>query len=194
MKQISDLFRPLIGQLFWCVRRGHGSFLTMEFGLPHLSVREPISASSTSSERVRKNLNRRRVFVVGDWHFWIKYGEWTISTANYSLESKSNSDASGEHCLEELDGQILISAASGEVSIRWYLNLILAQHWKSDPRQRLRAINGPYIIGMVTLRPSKAMALWFSRNLSLLMPSSASCCQLLGPPTICRVGIPVTAR
>jgi hypothetical protein len=116
MKQISDLFSPLIGQLVWCVRRGHGSFLTMEFGLPHLSVREPISASSTSSERVRKNLNRRRVFVVGDWHFWIKYGEWTISTANYSLESKSNSDASGEHCLEELDGQILISAASGEVS------------------------------------------------------------------------------
>ncbi|PJI44395.1 MAG: hypothetical protein CTR53_01420 [Ferrovibrio sp.] len=35
---LESVFRPLIGQLVWSVRKGHGTFLTMEFGAPHLDV------------------------------------------------------------------------------------------------------------------------------------------------------------
>jgi hypothetical protein len=113
MKQIRDPFKPVIGQLVWCVRRGHGSFLTMEFGMPHLSVREPTAAGVDSTERVRRNLKRRRVFVVGDWHLWIKYGEWKLSTAGGVLDSRSPSGSPLDECLGDLDGQRLISVEAG---------------------------------------------------------------------------------
>jgi len=66
-QKIQDLFRPLIGEMAWDVRCGHGSFLTMEFGQPHIAVRDPVVASPGRSDRVQRNLGRRRVFVVGDW-------------------------------------------------------------------------------------------------------------------------------
>jgi hypothetical protein len=44
----------------------------MEFGAPHLVVREPITPSLDSSDRVKRILRRRRVDVTGDWHFWVE--------------------------------------------------------------------------------------------------------------------------
>ena len=41
MKQIKEFFTRFIGQPVWQVRGGHGSFLTMEFGAPHLLVSSP---------------------------------------------------------------------------------------------------------------------------------------------------------
>ena len=40
-QQIQDLFKPLLGQFAWNVRGGVGSMLTLEFGAPHIIVREP---------------------------------------------------------------------------------------------------------------------------------------------------------
>jgi hypothetical protein len=65
MEQVRNLWKPLIGQLVWSVRRGVGSFLTMEFGAPHLSIREPITPKAARSAKVRRALSRRRVFVEG---------------------------------------------------------------------------------------------------------------------------------
>src|SRR5665213_1331063 len=61
-----DAFLPIVGQVAWSVRRGYGTFLTMEFGSPHLIIREPIVASSDASDRVKRNLAKRRVSIVGD--------------------------------------------------------------------------------------------------------------------------------
>jgi hypothetical protein len=71
MENIKEFFVPFIGDMVWQVRRGYGSFLTMEFGLPHLAVREPIFACPGATARVRRNLERRAVAVVGDCHFWV---------------------------------------------------------------------------------------------------------------------------
>jgi hypothetical protein len=114
MKQISEVFVPLIGRLVWNVRRGHGSFLTLEVGEPHLSVREPINSAS-SSARVRSMLRRRRVFVVGDWHFWVKYGEWELSTASGVLGSRTSPGSPNDERLGELDGQKLHSVGHGRL-------------------------------------------------------------------------------
>jgi hypothetical protein len=78
MEEVINSFAPLVGELVWQARRGHGSFLTMEFGWPHLLVREPISAVHSVSARVRRNLERRAVAIVGDWHFWVQpnFAHW----------------------------------------------------------------------------------------------------------------------
>lgn len=53
-QQVEDLFKPLLGQAAWSVRGGVGSMLTLEFGAPHIIVREPIVARPGRSEKVRR--------------------------------------------------------------------------------------------------------------------------------------------
>jgi len=103
-------FIALIGQLVWQVRRGVGTFLTMEFGQPHLSVREPIEPRHSTAPRVRRDLRRRRVSLAGDWHLWIQHADWKIDAANASLRSDDEPDAGRDEVLRDLDGQKLLSA------------------------------------------------------------------------------------
>jgi len=114
MQNIEEIFLPLVGQLVWGIRQGHGSFLTMEFGEPYRSVREPIVASPGSSTKVARNLARRRVFIVGQWHMWIQYSEWKVATQYHSAASRDWENGSVKAGLEELDGQALLSATAGD--------------------------------------------------------------------------------
>lgn len=113
MEQTKEFLAPFIGQLIWQVRRGHGSFLTLEFGMPHLSVREPIPPNPDRSEKVRRILQRRHVTVTGDWHFWVQYGDWRISTPNGALTSDHRPGSPFDECLLDLDGQKLTSIEPG---------------------------------------------------------------------------------
>jgi hypothetical protein len=64
-------FAPVTGLPAWNVRKGHGSFLTLEFGKPHLVVRQPIVAAPEASDEVRTALRHRSVYPHGEWHLWI---------------------------------------------------------------------------------------------------------------------------
>lgn len=77
---VQKLLEPLIGLLCWIPRQGHGTGITIEFGEPHLSVQEPMTAVGPATDRVRKVLSRRRVFIVGDWHLWIRDAKMLIET------------------------------------------------------------------------------------------------------------------
>lgn len=115
MHQVKDLFAPLVGQLVWQVQRGVGSFLTLEFGMPHLAVREPIAPRHSTSTRVRRNLKRRGVYVTGDWHLWVQYGDWTLSTSDGILNSEDPPGSPLDECLRDLDGQRLVSVDRGNM-------------------------------------------------------------------------------
>ena len=119
MEQAGDLWKPLIGQLVWSVHRGMGTFLTMEFGSPHLSVREPVSVTLDHTARVLRNLRRRRVYIVGDWHFWVQYSDWKLSTAGAILEHRSPIGSPLDECLNDLDGQRLLSVEAGSGTNSW---------------------------------------------------------------------------
>lgn len=149
-QQIQGLFRPLIGQLAWNVRGGYGSFLTLEFGKPHIVVREPIVPSPGRSERVQRALRRRRVYVVGDWSLFIQYCDWKISVADGSLDSQSIGTAPDE-CLADLDGQRFVSLDSGPLPNSWKIQFDLGgtlEVWPStayeatDDLWHLRSWNG----------------------------------------------------
>lgn len=111
MKIVQNPWKALIGQLVWSVRRGVGTSLTMEFGNPHLSIREPIPVTQ-GSDRVLRDLARRRVFIVGDWHFWIQYGNWAVRMPNMSLSNNDEVGTTLDRSLELLEGQKLESADS----------------------------------------------------------------------------------
>lgn len=114
MDQIQDLLKSLIGRIAWGVDRGHGSVFHMEFGAPHLVVREPITPSPGGSAKVRRGLLRRRVHVQGDWSFWVNYGDWTLRTADGVLDSTNDPGSPLDDCLRDLEGQKLLSLEAGQ--------------------------------------------------------------------------------
>jgi hypothetical protein len=115
MLSLKAVFQPLIGKLVWSVRRGHGTFLTMEFGEPHLDVVEPTETHANASEEIKRHSTRRHVDLCGDWHFWLQHCHWLVTT----LYCKAGSEDFGEEmltaALQELDGQRLVSVERGEI-------------------------------------------------------------------------------
>jgi hypothetical protein len=107
MQEFRDVFSPLLGEVAWSVKLGHGSYVTMEFGQPHLLIREPMKP--TGEARVNELLSRRKVSVVGDWHFWIRDAEWRAVNGNKHCTSNDASDELN-NLLASIDGQRLASA------------------------------------------------------------------------------------
>ena len=108
---VSDLFQPLIGLAAWQVKRGVGTFFTMEFGPPRLEVREPKKQfTGPVSEPVRRILQGRKISVLGEWHFWLQYCDWQIRTASSFVASDEEDNAKLDTVLREVDGQILTLA------------------------------------------------------------------------------------
>ena len=104
-------FSPVFGRPCWNVRPGYGSFITMEFGEPHLEIREPKQASHSVSSRVSELLARRTVTVHGEWHLWIYCCEWSIFNSGRLIGS-SEDPSSFESATQFLDGQALTSTAT----------------------------------------------------------------------------------
>ena len=108
-QMILSAFQPLIGRLAWSVCRVQGSILTMEFGEPHVRVRGPIVASADASEKVRRLLARRRVFLCGEWRLPISYAFWEITTRYATVNSDEFDIGELQDTLNEVDGQRLLS-------------------------------------------------------------------------------------
>jgi len=64
---LATFIEPMIGLPAWGVRQGHGSFLTLEFGLPKLEVNE---------RRSPHGKLQRSAYVQGQWHLWIYCCRW----------------------------------------------------------------------------------------------------------------------
>jgi hypothetical protein len=91
------------------VRKGYASFLTLEFGRPHLHVREPY-VSSSESRRVREGAARRRITVHGDWHLWIYCCDWAVFQGSRLVGDSESSDLKIHRAARCLDGRKLVAA------------------------------------------------------------------------------------
>jgi hypothetical protein len=111
-EEINQLLQQLVGELVWSVERGHGTFLTMEFGAPHLVVREPIKSKS-EMPRVVRLLAHRQVFIHGDFSLFIQDSRWSISTKDQTVGQDSSETEVGE-MLRDLDGQRISAVNFGE--------------------------------------------------------------------------------
>ena len=59
-------------------------------------------------------LARRRVFIKGDWHFWVEDSDWQLSVRGDTVTSEDMDRARVDECLKELDGQRLLSVKRGD--------------------------------------------------------------------------------
>src|SRR6266700_2643064 len=108
--QTAAVFERTFGRIYgkpcWGVRPGYGSFLTLEFGEPHLEVREPIAANKDVSARVRERLARRSIFVHGEWHLWIYCCDWEVRSKGKRI-GDSSTKLKIRRAADCLDGQKL---------------------------------------------------------------------------------------
>jgi hypothetical protein len=140
-QQIQDLFKPLLAQFAWNVTGGVGSMLTLEFGAPHITIREPVVPRAARSERVRRHLRRRLVTVVGDWDLFIQYCNWKISVSAGSADSESFDWRQPDECLRDLDGQRLIGVGGGSLPNSWKFEFDLGGVLELWPSTAYRATN-----------------------------------------------------
>lgn len=102
MSIITDVFTPIYGKPCWQVHQGYGSFLTFEFGEPHLTVREP-----RPSSKVPTIAARRLVVIHGDWHLWAYLCDWRILSHGRFMAHCESSRSIISKATSELNGQLL---------------------------------------------------------------------------------------
>ncbi len=110
MAIIDDIFQPIYGKPCWEVRH-LGSTLTVEFGEPHLEIRETGKASRGASEGVRKVAARRKVFVRGEWILQSWMGDWRILSRSKECANQDSSGRVISTATEELEGQALAAVS-----------------------------------------------------------------------------------
>ena len=128
---LSLVTEAILGKPCYLVQQGHGSFLTLNFGQPKLSIREPIksNAKSTASERIKKHLALRTVNVYGKYHLWIYMCDWLIEHQNRAIAHSESSRNRISEALKIVDGQkltkISIEAATGDTTFILDLGSVL---------------------------------------------------------------------
>jgi hypothetical protein len=87
--RVARVVHKLYGRPCWNVRPGFGSFLTLEFGEPHLEIREPIAPKKNIPGFMRKSLGRRGVYLCGDWRLWIYCCDWEVLSGRKRIGDSS---------------------------------------------------------------------------------------------------------
>jgi hypothetical protein len=82
----------------------------LEFGQPHLEVREPRIALS-ESEKVRQLFSRRSITPRGEWHLWINCCNWRVFCADKEIAWNESSDEEIVKAANQVDGLLLINVA-----------------------------------------------------------------------------------
>jgi len=132
--------RTSLGRLYglpcWGVKRGYGSFLTLEFGRPHVHVREPYQ-STAKSRRVREAAAGRLVTVHGDWHLWIYCCDWRVFHGS-RLVGDSDSNRRADRAARYLNGQKLVKAQVVPRGMRTSFEFDLGGRLETKPFDRTR--------------------------------------------------------
>jgi hypothetical protein len=122
-------FAPVLGSPSWQVEKGHGSFVTLEFGEPQLTVREPCEQLVFIDGAPPRAL-LRTTWVRGPWHLWIYCCEWSLALGAALLAHNESSDAAIGRALRVLNGQALtavaVSAVDGSTTFTFDLGCLLS--------------------------------------------------------------------
>ncbi len=98
------IFRRLREHPGWNVHRGYKSFVTFEFGRPHLENRGIIDGR----DRKRLPLRTRSVYVRGDWHLWIYCCDWAVTQDGKPIARSSSSNDDIDRACACLCGQKIL--------------------------------------------------------------------------------------
>ncbi len=107
--KVQELLLQMKGELVWFVRLSADNVLMMNFGSPHLRVREPNPHNPANSQAVIDALERRIVTPAGRCRLIIWQSEWSVTTKFYACSGSDTSDEKINTTLRQLDGQKLTS-------------------------------------------------------------------------------------
>ncbi|MCI5045924.1 MAG: hypothetical protein MRY59_00360 [Aquisalinus sp.] len=100
---LTSYFQKLEGLPCWEFQQGFGSFLTLNFGHPFLSIRDG------NPEAKNPRMRKRSIVVLGKHHIWIEQCEWRVVKDGLELAwSESDRSVIGK-ALDQMDSQHLIS-------------------------------------------------------------------------------------
>ena len=173
MKTIEEVFAPVIGQYMWNMDCGWGSITSMQFGLPHLCVREPMADTSHYTDKtVRDNLACRAIKPEGQWHLWIEYTRWVATMKDAKVTSEDDY-ATMAKVFRRISGQKLVSLShtpndelnlnfdlGGCVSIAMSPEILYGEPWM--------------------LVDSTTGIIWVYRENGIIEPSPTSICEVGG--------------
>lgn len=100
-KNFDEFFKNLYGIPCWNVQKGHGSFLTFEFGEPQLEI------GSVSPSTLGFPHERRQANVRGAWHLWIYMCHWSIEFQEREICHSESEDIEMNRACGFLNGQCL---------------------------------------------------------------------------------------
>lgn len=89
----------------WNVKKGHGSFLTFEFGEPHIEIGKVFESASALGFKHKK----RSIYVHGTWHLWIYMCDWHIFYNNREICHSESDDLIINRTCDFLNGQSLLN-------------------------------------------------------------------------------------
>ncbi|MGV8849385.1 MAG: hypothetical protein ACOH16_07550 [Propionibacteriaceae bacterium] len=110
MSAITEAFAPIIGLPSWLVRKGHGSFVTLEFGEPQIEISEP-HTSRLLIDGAPPEAMQRMASVHGHWHLWIYCCRWSLALGASRLAHHESDDVKMRRALHVLNGQAISSVA-----------------------------------------------------------------------------------
>ena len=108
MHPISEILQPILGHPSWLVQCGYGSFITMEFGAPEVTVGQPIRMP-VAIEGAPAKTPRRLANVTGEWHLWIYCCHWSLRLDDVQVAHNESNPVTMNRALGVLNGQILQS-------------------------------------------------------------------------------------
>lgn len=133
---VEEVFRRLYGQPCWNARSGYGGFMTMEFGKPSLTIREPRAPRPDASPAAAKHAARRIVTVQGQWHLWIHSCAWRVVTNEKRIghsNLKGYSKRPIDRAAQELDGQKLLRVSVHPKSSKTIFEFDLGSRLETRP-------------------------------------------------------------
>ena len=99
------------GEYIWFVRRSADQALRMDFGSPHLNIREPHPHNPERSQVVIDALERRMVAPEGKWHLFVFEAEWLVTTRFHTCKRSDTDNEKTDRALLQLEGQKLVDVS-----------------------------------------------------------------------------------
>lgn len=138
MKIIQDSFAEIYGKPCWGLKYDSQTNLSLNFGEPHLEIREPFQAKSKSRDIIEL-FAHRQVKVKGEYWLWLFICYWRLSFNGIKAASNRSPIRLRNKAVWKLDGQILtnvtVDSESGSTTFDFDLGAKLqVRSWerKSD--------------------------------------------------------------
>ena len=109
MNIVESSLQEVFGVICWEPKWDINLNLSINFGQPHLSIREPKEVKS-KYKTIRQTFRLRGVALHGEWLFWVLSGYWKLSIKDFGEVTSATRYKRMAMALARLDGQKLVHA------------------------------------------------------------------------------------